>query len=332
MNHASMIRAAKQAVALCRAVQRDFLKSNEKASGGDTEPVTIADYGSQAIICRAIQQHFPDDAVLSEESSEQFLELVKGDQHTHIIKLLSEILGEPVTQEQVVEWLDYGKNRHAKRTWIIDPIDGTKGFVALRHYAVAIGIVEDGIPTGGYMGCPGYGDGDSGDENNGMLFYVDNGKAMQMPLNSDEAEPIRVSQQAEPSRLQIVQSFEKKHASKDRMLKVRNYAGVSDAAITELDSMEKYALVACGDAELYMRLPVLTNKRPHYSWDHAAGVAIVHAAGGKATDIDGSPLDFSKGRELPNKGMIVSNGRIHNQVIQAVGKLLEEEAASTTES
>lgn len=329
MNHEPILKAIKQAVKLCRTVQRDYLQSNTKVSGekgGETEPVTIADYGSQALICRTIQQHFPDDAVLSEESSEQFLKLVQGDQHTHILKLLTDILGETVTEEQVIEWLDYGKNRTAKRTWVIDPIDGTKGFVGMRHYAVAVGVVEEGIASGGFMGCPGYGGGDSQDEANGVIFFVQDGKAVQMPLAGDTIEPIEISNRAEATALQIVQSYEKQHSSRERMTKIRQYAGIDGANISDLDSMEKYALVACGDADLYMRMPRLGSNRPHMSWDHAAGVAIVHAAGGKATDIDGTPLDFSQGKVLPNRGMIVSNGHIHDQVVAAVRKLLEEEA------
>jgi 3'(2'), 5'-bisphosphate nucleotidase len=61
-------------------------------------------------------------------------------------------------------------------------------------------------------------------------------------------------------------------------------------------------------------------------WDHAPGVALVLAAGGMVTDVDGSMLDFSQGRTLPNRGMLVSNGTVHERLIQAVAELLEEEA------
>jgi len=323
-----MIQAARQAAVLCRTVQRNYLLSNTKTDGTDhSEPVTIADYGAQAIICRAIQAHFPDDAVIAEESGEQFATLITGQQRARILDLLSTTLGETVTQDDVIGWLDYGKQRTARRTWVIDPIDGTKGFVAMRHYAVAIGIVEDGIPTGGVMACPGYENGKSSHAEGGAIFYVKANAVWREPLAGGAAQQVHVSEQAEPSRLQIVQSFEKQHASKERMAKVRDYAGLQDAAVSDLDSMEKYALVACGDAELYMRLPRPESTRPQMAWDHAAGVALVHAAGGKATDVDGSPLDFSQGRILPNQGMIVSNGRIHQQVINAVKQVIAEESA-----
>src|SRR5690606_13569473 len=153
-------------------------------------------------------------------------------------------------------------------------------------------------PVGSIIAAPGYGDGVSGDDDEGLLFYVQDGKAYQMPLLNGEAKEIRVSQRTES--LRAVQSWEKKHASKGRMEIVREKAGMADAVVDELDSMEKYALIANGDADIYLRLPNLDNKRPHMSWDHAAGVALVLAAGGMATDVDGSPLDFSQGKIVPN--------------------------------
>lgn len=328
MNLDPILQAVRRAVVLCREVQHNSLRSMNKLNQDkqDSEPVTIADYGAQAIICRALAHHFPDDAVLSEEAGSQFLELTSDKQKAEIINLLTTILDVNVTQDEIVSWLDHGSNTSAARTWIIDPIDGTKGFVAMRHYAIGVGIVENGQPTGGIIAAPGYGDGVSGDDNEGLLFYIKEGKAYQEPILGGDAQAVSVSQRTD--NLHIVQSFEKKHASKSRMAIVREKAGMAEANIYELDSMEKYALVANGDADVYLRLPNLDNKRPHMSWDHAPGVALVLAAGGMATDVDGSPLNFSEGRILPNKGMVISNGHVHEQLLAAVAELLEEEANS----
>ena len=62
----------------------------------------------------------------------------------------------------------------------------------------------------------------------------------------------------------------------------------------------------------------------HKIWDHAAGVALVQAAGGIATDLDGSSLDFSQGESLPNPGMIISNGAHHGRVVEAVQRVMAE--------
>jgi len=291
----------------------------------DSEPVTIADYGSQALIGYALMQHCPDDAVLAEEAGSQFLELTSDKQKAEIINLLTTILDFNVSKDDIVAWLDQGtKVENPARTWIVDPIDGTKGFVAMRHYAIGVGIVENGQPVGGIIAAPGYGDGISGDDDEGALFYIQDGVAYQEPLMGGSARQISVSSRQDD--LTIVQSYERKHASKSRMAITREKAGMADATIFELDSMEKYALVANGYADVYLRLPNLDNTRPHMTWDHAPGVALVLAAGGKATDVTGEPLDFSKGRILPNRGMVVSNGLVHDRLITAINELLDEES------
>ncbi|MEM9951681.1 MAG: inositol monophosphatase family protein [Chloroflexota bacterium] len=327
MDIAPIIDAVRQAAMLCREVQHNSLRSMNKLSKdkSDTEPVTIADYGSQIIIGRALAHHFPDDGVIAEEASAQFLELTTDKQKAEIISLLTTILDVNVTQDDIIRWLDQGANQtDAERLWIIDPIDGTKGFVAMRHYAIGVGIVENGLPTGAIIAAPGYGDGISGDDEDGALFYIEDGTPYQAPLMGGDAIAIRVSDTTDD--LHVVQSFEKQHASKSRMAIVREKANMAEAKITELDSMEKYALVANGDADVYLRLPNLSSTRPHMTWDHAPGVALVLAAGGKATDVNGEPLDFSHGRTLPNRGMVISNGQVHERLLEAVNELLKEEA------
>lgn len=319
MSSEAIIQSVLQAVTLCREVQHRFLYSSEKFSGdkGETEPVTIADYGSQAIICRTIAKHFPDDAILAEEQSSQFLELVDTEGRAQILKLLTTILDEPVTQQDVMRWLDHGKGRQSARVWVIDPIDGTKGFLAMRHYAVGVGLIEYGRPVEGIIACPGYGDGVSGRDEGGALFFTRGGKAYQQPLHSSEPVMIQASRRTQPDTMHSVESVEKEHSSKDRMSAVRERVGMSAANVREIDSMEKYALVANGDADLFLRLPDVENIRPHMVWDHAPGAALVEAAGGRVTDIDGTPLDFSRGRVLPKRGIIVSSGQIHDRIVKA---------------
>jgi 3'(2'), 5'-bisphosphate nucleotidase len=90
------------------------------------------------------------------------------------------------------------------------------------------------------------------------------------------------------------------------------------AAPLRLDSQAKYAVVARGEADVYLRLPTRADYREKV-WDHAAGVLIVEEAVGRVTDINGLPLDFSQGRELAaNRGVIVTNGRLHERVLAAL--------------
>ncbi|MCY4071770.1 MAG: 3'(2'),5'-bisphosphate nucleotidase [Chloroflexi bacterium] len=308
--------AIRDAVKLCRRVQEHYLIANTKSAGDHKEPVTIADYGSQAIICRALMTHFPDDGVISEESGEQFLQLLSAEQRSQVLALLEDVLGCALSETDLVNWLEHGKGKATERNWVIDPIDGTKGFIALRHYAIACGTLVDGQVADGIVAAPGYADGQ------GALFYTENGATWQAPIAAGDGERVRVSARRDAEAFIAVQSFEREHASKSRMGRARQLAGLGDVQILELDSMEKYALVACGDADLYMRLPREGSAYRHKIWDHVAGAALVQGAGGMVTDLDGGPLDFSQGESLPNAGMIISNGQHHERVVAAVQRVM----------
>jgi 3'(2'), 5'-bisphosphate nucleotidase len=85
-----------------------------------------------------------------------------------------------------------------------------------------------------------------------------------------------------------------------------------------MDSQAKYAVVARGQADIYLRLPTRADYREKI-WDHAAGALIVSEAGGVVTDITGRPLEFHHGRELAvNQGVIVTNGRLHQRVVDSL--------------
>ncbi|MDE2749654.1 MAG: 3'(2'),5'-bisphosphate nucleotidase [Chloroflexota bacterium] len=314
----AILAAIRDAAKLCRLVQADYLSAETKTAGDHSEPVTIADYGSQAIICRALQQRYPDDAVVAEESGAQFVQLVAAEGRAQIRALLTQVLRQEVTEADLVAWLDFGAGRSAARTWVIDPIDGTKGFLAQRHYAIACGLLLDGQVSGGIVATPGYNDGE------GALFYTRDGAAYRAPLAGGDGIRMTVSSRRSPDDIIAVQSYERYHASKSRMARARELAGLGDVRVLELDSMEKYALVACGDADLYMRLPREGSAYAHKIWDHAAGVALVRNSGGTITDLDGGPLDFSQGETLPNAGLIASNGACHGRVVEAVQRVMAE--------
>ena len=88
-----------------------------------------------------------------------------------------------------------------------------------------------------------------------------------------------------------------------------------------LDSQCKYAVVARGQADGYLRLPT---RRDYVEkiWDHAAGSIIATEAGAVVSDVEGRTLDFTHGRRLErNRGIICASPAIHSRVIDAINNL-----------
>ena len=121
--------------------------------------------------------------------------------------------------------------------------------------------------------------------------------------------------------MRILASVESAHGDPLVVTRVREMLGIQE--IVRVDSQAKYCFVASGEAEIYLR-PV---SRPGYQekvWDHAAGVALVEAAGGVVSDIDGRSLDFSRGSKLAgNRGVVATQGRLHEAVIDAIARVAD---------
>ncbi len=323
--------AVRQAAQLCAQVQHTRIASAQNNPEQDdvrgiarktgAEPVTIADYGSQALLCRAISRAYPAAAVIAEEGGTAFSTLLSDTDQQAVAGLVGAVLGEAVTTADIVRWLDHGQDRSEGDgfTWVIDPIDGTKGFIAGRHYVIALAVVQRGRVLGGVMGAPTY-----PTQPGGYIFAAQNGSGYAYPLNGEGTpRTLRASERTAPQDVRVVESVEKSHASRAVMAQVRERAGFGAAQVQLLDSQEKYSMVAAGDADLYLRLPRMHSTRPHMIWDHAPGASLVYAAGGTVTDVDGSPLDFAQGKTLAkNRGMIVSNGKIHDAVVRAAQEVL----------
>lgn len=324
MDISPIITAVRQSVALCREVQKAHIVRNEKAG---REPVTIADYGTQAIVNRAIKEYFPGDSVISEESGQQFADLVAPEQQEIIMKLVSASIRKSVTLDDMVTWLDHGKSVETEestpaRTWVVDPVDGTKGFLALRHYVIGVGFLENARPSAAIIGAPAY-----PNSEHGAMFHAIDGKAYMRLLGGGDVQEIHVTDQSDPAKIRALESVEKGHVGHKRLARVRELSGFPETLVEQADSMEKYAQVAAGNAELYVRLSRLNSTRPHMVWDHMPGALMVENAGGKVTGLDGEPLDYSFGKELArNRGIIATNGKIHARVIEATHQLLAEEA------
>lgn len=315
---------ARMAASVCQSIQAELVTPSQKDG---REPVTVADYASQALIGHALAANFPDDAVLSEERSEEFMLLLTDHQRALVQQFITDALGGYIFEEQVCAWLDFGKQKQAERTWVVDPMDGTKGFLRHQHYCVAIGLLIDDQPVMGVLASPAfYGDdvpGGDGPDDPGALTYARWGAgAYTESLAGEPPQPVQVSRVIDPRAATLLTSYESAHLDSGLVTGVEQRLGRGpDAPRRRLDCQDKYAMIALGHGDVYIR----ATPDPAYRekpWDHAAGYAIVTEAGGRVTDLRGQPLDWSAGTRLVNnQGVLVSNRFLHDTILEAIAKL-----------
>jgi 3'(2'), 5'-bisphosphate nucleotidase len=304
------ITATLSAWKLCERVRENIPQAMEK---NDKSPVTVADYGSQAIICKALAEVFPNDPVVGEEDATELRTPEMAENLAKITEYVQEIIPD-ATSEQIINWINQGNGKVEKRFWTLDPIDGTKGFLRQDQYAIALALIEDGEVKVGVMGCPAY---PVENHQPGALFVAVRGQGATMIIVATGEEiPIQVVPENDMENLRFVGSIEASHGDIERQDAVAKAVGIIAPAV-KMDSQAKYGAVASGKAALYLRLP--SPKTPNYReniWDHAAGAIVVEEAGGRVSDMFGKPLDFaSNPKMLDNRGIIVSNGIIHDTVL-----------------
>lgn len=314
------LRCVIEAGRVCQRVRTEMVERGS-ITKADRSPVTVADFASQAVVCRMLAEAFPGDTIVAEETSTEL-------QSPANAWLLSRVTGfvrlsfPEATEELVCRWIDRGTREVAQRYWCLDPIDGTKGFLRGDQYAIALALVIDGQACLGALACPGLPmDLDRPGAPLGVTFYAQRGRgAFQLAAGHASPLPISVSQEGLGSGIRFCESVEPGHADQERHRMVALRLGIAKPSI-RMDSQAKYGIVARGDASIYLRLP--SPASPDYKekvWDHAAGAVIVEEAGGRVTDILGRPLNFGLGHRLTdNKGVVATSGHIHEQVIAALG-------------
>ena len=298
---------------LTSRVQDEIVAAGDALTKGDRSPVTIADLAAQVVVSRRLSEAFPGDALLAEEDSAALT-----DAHAMEQRVLDQArLHFPeITLEEMISDLDRGGHGGSdQRYWVLDPIDGTKGFLRGEQYAVALALVDSGRVVVGALGCPNLPDPAS--ETRGSLFSAVLGEgASAHPMNNESERRVHVDGVTNPAQAVVCESVVAAHAAHSVQAGIAGRLGIT-AAPYRIDSQCKYAVVARGEASIYLRLPRDTSYREKV-WDHAAGSIVVTEAGGRVTDLDGQPLDFSQGRLLGNsRGIVCTNGAIHDQVLDA---------------
>lgn len=317
------VAAVREAALLVRNVQREMVGA--ALAKDDKSPVTVADFAAQALIGKRLEETFPEMGFVGEESSDSLRTTEGRATLEQITRFVRQLIPE-ATDESVCQWINRGAGEPTENFWTLDPVDGTKGFLRGDQYAVALGYLRDGVVHVGALGCPELADGVSPDKGGAGSLLVarrTNGTYVRS-LDDDSAAwmPLKVSDTIEVSRARLLRSVEKAHTDTGGIGQLVASLGIS-AEPVRMDSQAKYAVLAAGGGEVNLRL--LSPSRPDYRekiWDQAAGSIIVEEAGGRVSDLDGRPLDFSQGRTLAkNRGLLATNGLLHDVLLEGLRQI-----------
>ncbi|MGI8733501.1 MAG: 3'(2'),5'-bisphosphate nucleotidase CysQ family protein [Pyrinomonadaceae bacterium] len=246
------------------------LEIEQKESFSNSEPVTQADRVANELIVTTLRREFPADGILAEES------------------------------------IDTSHRLDKHRVWMIDPLDGTTGFIEGNgDFAVQIGLAEDGKAVLGVVYQP----------LTGVLYRALRGRGTWIERPEFMPERAAVSAQSELQMMRLAASRSHRSPRMDKVVKafkVKEEVRRGSVGI-------KIGLIVEQQCDLYVHLSPRTKQ-----WDTCAPEIILHEAGGKLTDLFGQPLRYNE-LELQNRnGVIASNGTSHQKIVAALAPLLAE--------
>ena len=265
------IELARKSGAAIMEFYKSGVKTEEKI-GVDSfsEPVTIADRTASKIIVEGLDAEFPDDGILSEEEFDD--------------------------QQRL------GKNR----VWIIDPLDGTSGFVEKNgDFAVQIGLAERGTSILGVVFLP--------FEN--VLYFATYGGGAFIIEKDEQPKRLQVSEKRDFGTMLTASS--RNHRS-PRMSKIVSKFGLKREVQRGSVGL-KIGLIARQIADLYIHLSPRTKH-----WDTCAPEIILREAGGEMTDLFGAKITYNTPDVQNYNGVLASNGISHDSAVKNLKPLLEE--------
>jgi 3'(2'), 5'-bisphosphate nucleotidase len=261
--------ASKVAQEAATIVNTFYVGSSEVRYKSDRSPVTEADRSANQHIVTRVRAMFPDDGVLSEESKDDLSRLDK------------------------------------ERVWIIDPLDGTKEFIARNgEFSIMIGLSVRGEAVMGVIMQP----------ETGLLYVGAQGLGAYLQ-EGDERIPLAVSDTDRTNQMILVSSRSHRQQITDKM---RSTMRITSERVSGSVGL-KVGLIARQLADLYLH-PSPGCKE----WDLCAPQALLEAAGGRITDCWGNPIWYNKRDVRAHNGLVASNGAIHELVVDTVARICEE--------
>lgn len=347
-----------RACRICVDVKKSLYSSEGRiVEKNDNTPVTVADFGVQALVSLELSKVFPSIPLVAEEDSDFVRSNNLVDSVVSVVTDKASSNDKPLTNVDVLEAIDRGKNAIVYGTrpatyWVLDPIDGTKGFLKGSEalYVVGLALVVEGDIVLGVMGCPNWKEASSynstidvqGSESvpsrSGILMVAHVGCGTWARQLSDLTGVsakvpngwtkcfVDGCHLVPKARFCISDSQTWESVPLSAFFSATSDAdGVSDKEILLLPtccgSLCKYLMVASGRASVFiLRARAQTIIK---AWDHAVGIICVHEAGGKVTDWKGSDIDLAADQVerrilFPSMGVLVSNGTIHNRILEMI--------------
>ena len=169
------------------------------------------------------------------------------------------------------------------RFFLVDPLDGTKEFIKHNgEFTVNIALIERGVPVCGVVLAPAQGRAFIGDIAAGVGTAYELSAPPGMPPDFAHAKPIRARRTPADGLVAVVSRSHRDPKTEEYLAQYK-VTNMRDAG-----SSLKFCLVAAGEADLYPRIGRTME------WDTAAGHAVLAAAGGTVTQLDGSPFLYGK--------------------------------------
>jgi 3'(2'), 5'-bisphosphate nucleotidase len=268
---AAIALARKAGAAILKHYALEIISENKIGVDDRSEPVTEADREASRIIVHGLSEAFPNDAILSEEE------------------------------------VDEAEGRLAStRVWIIDPIDGTFGFIRKDgDFAVQIGLAEDGEAVVGVVYLPAH----------QTLYYASKGNGAFVVKNDGESERLNVSTKTDFDEMNIAVSRDHRSPKMSRIIKelgLKQEIGRGSVGV-------KIGMIAEQVCDLYIHLSHRTK-----FWDTCAPQVILEEAGGRITDLFGSEFRYDLDNVLNLNGILASNGAVHDVTLARLTPILHE--------
>ncbi len=322
-------RAVLDAAQVCRHVQ-SALERVRRLLKDDRSPVTVADFAAQAVVVRRLHDTLgPDQIIVGEEDAAELRQqIAQGDASVaEAVTQAVRLVWPDAAVEQVLDAIDGGSGAPTPAGfWTLDPVDGTKGFLRGQQYAVSLAWLEDGAPICGALACPnlplGFPAAVDVPDARGSLYLAARGRGVRCGGCTTGAALAALGREprspGDPVR--VCASVERAHSSASDTERVREALGERGDPVRR-DSQAKYAVVARGQADAYLRLPTRAGYVERI-WDHAAGMLVASESGAVVSDMHGAALDFAHGAGLEaNRGVICAEPSVHARIIDAVARL-----------